>query len=267
MTKTHNGLFFCVVASALALLFVSSPAAADDEAMDADEIIERAVERNALGFESGRAQVRLTVFDRDGEQRHRDLDVRSRRDGDQTRTLMTLTDPAEVRGQAFLFVENEDADDDMWMHVPALEVTRRVEGSQRRSSFLGTHFTFADLESRDLREASYRKQGDEAIGDHEVYVVEARPDEPEESDYERVVAYVRKSDYVPIRIRFYDRDGELDKTLFSERLGTVGDDDTTYVERMTLRAETGGYTRIEVRDLDVDVELPASMFDREELGR
>ncbi len=233
----------------------------------AKEIVDRAVERNALGFEAGRAQVSLTVFDRRGEKRERRLDVRSRRDDDRSRTIMRLTAPAEVRGQAFLFHENTDGDDDMWMYVPAFEVTRRVEGEQRRSSFLGTHFTFADLESRDLREANHRRLPDEQIGEYDVYVVEATPTQPEQSDYEKVVAYVRKEDYIPIRIRFFDRDGELDKTLFTERLNTIGDDDETYVERATLRSETGGYTTIEVTELDVDVELPNALFDREEFGR
>lgn len=239
----------------------------EEQTLGAKEIIEKSVERNALGFEAGRAQVSLTVFDRRGEKRERKLDVRSRRDDDRSQTIMRLTDPPEVRGQAFLFVENPDADDDMWMYVPAFEVTRRVEGEQRRSSFLGTHFTFADLESRDLREANHRRLPDEEIGDYEVYVVEATPTEPERSDYEKVVAYVRKSDFIPIRIRFYDREGEHDKTLFTERLNTTGDDGETYVERATLRSETGGYTTIEVTNLDVDVELPDSLFDREEFGR
>lgn len=248
------------------LLLAPSVATADDDEQSATDIIERAVERNALGFESGRAQVSLTVFDREGEQRVRKLDVRSRRDDERTRTVMSLTDPAEVRGQAFLFVENPESSDDMWMYVPAFEVTRRVEGEQRRSSFLGTHFTFADLESRDLREADHRRRGDETIGEHDVYVIEATPSEPEKSDYKQVVAYVRQDDYIPLRVRFYDRDGEVEKTLFAEQLDTTGDD-VTYVKRASLRAETGGHTTIEITGLDVDVDLPMSLFDRDEFGR
>ena len=255
---------------AVALMMGSTAWADEDKEEDgpegADEIIDRALEINTLGFESGRAQVDITIFDRQGERQERKMDVRSRRDDDRGRTVMTLTDPGEVRGQAFLFIENEDADDDMWMYVPAFEVTRRVEGSQRQSSFMGTHFTFADLESRDLREASYRQKDDGTIGDYDVYVIEARPDTPEESDYERVVAYVRQDDYIPIRVRYYDTDGDLDKTLFTERLNTTGDDDT-YIERSTLRSETGGYTTIEIQELDTDVDLPMSLFDREEFAQ
>lgn len=256
-----------MVATMAAGLVVWSAPATADEPETAEEIVEEAVERNALGFESGRAQVTLQVFDAEGEQRERKLDVRSRRHQESTQTIMTLTDPAEVRGQAFLFDENPDADDDMWMYVPAFETTRRVEGDQRRSSFLGTHFTFADLESRDLREADYTDRGDDEIGDYDVHVIEATPEDAEESDYERVVAYIRQDDHIPIRIRFYDRDGDLDKTLFTERLATAGDDDETYIERMTLRAEDGGYTTIEIDELDPDADIPEAAFSREELGR
>ncbi len=256
-----------VAAGAMVVGLLVAPVQA--QANDADEIIEQAVERNALGFEAGRAQVVLKVYDEEGEREERHLDVRSRRDGDdgeeRSRTVMSLTDPAEVRGQAFLFVENPEADDDMWMHVPALEVTRRVEGDQRRSSFLGTHFTFADLESRDLREASYTDRGEDRIGEYDVYVIEARPDDPGESDYERVVTYIRQDDKIPIRTRFYDRDGDLDKTLFTERLAEEGDQ--KYIERMTLRSEAGGYTTVEIEELDSDVEIPESAFSRDELGR
>lgn len=256
----------------LVVTMAASLAVADEQGADqggelsADEIIEAALERNTLGFESGRAQVSLLVYDRAGEQRERNLDVRSRRSDERTRTLMTLTDPADVRGQSFLFIENVDGDDDMWMYVPAFDVTRRVEGSQRRSSFLGSHFTFADLESRDLREASYRRLGDEMVGEFPVYVIEARPNNPQNSDYSRVVAYIRQSDNMPMRVRFFNRNGDLDKTLFTERLNTT-DDDVTYIEQMTLRSEQGGYTTIRIAALDTSVEIPDSVFDREELGR
>lgn len=238
----------------------------DEGELSAGEIIERATRRNALGFEAGRAQITLSVYDRAGERRERALDVRSKRQEERSRTLMSLTEPAEVRGQSFLFVENTEGTDDMWMYVPAFDVTRRVEGNQRRSSFLGSHFTFADLESRDLRDGSYRRLSDESIGEHEVYVIEATPNTPAESDYARVLAYIRKSDHIPLRVRFYDKDGELAKTLFSERIN-ADDQDATYVEQMTLRAEDGGYTTIEITGLDTDVDIPDSIFDRGQLGR
>src|SRR5690606_3657659 len=116
------------------------------------------------------------------------------------------------------FVENKEADDDVWMYVPAFKVTRRVEGSQKRGAFLGTHFTYADLETRDIKDGAYKRLPDETIGKIPVFVIEAVPGDPKQSDYGKVVVYVRKDDYIPLRVRFFDKNGNLDKTLFMEKL-------------------------------------------------
>ncbi|RVU42546.1 outer membrane lipoprotein-sorting protein [Lujinxingia sediminis] len=240
--------------------------AQDGGELSAQELIDQAMERNALGFDSGRAQITLIVYDRAGERRERRLDVRSRRADERGATRVELTDPPEVRGQSFLFVEQAEGQDDVWMYVPAFNVTRRVEGRQKRGAFLGTHFTFADLESRDLREATYRRLPDETIGQTPVYVIEARPTDASASDYSRVVTYLRKEDQIPMRTRFFGKDGELEKTLFSEKLNTA-EGGRSYIEQMTLRSEQGGYTTIVINALDPNVELPESVFSREDLGR
>ena len=254
------------VIAALFLLWPLVATAEEAGELSAQEIMDRVGELNSFGFSTGRAQVRMEVYDRAGERRERRLDVRSKRTDDRSQTLMSLTAPAEVQGQSFLFIENQDGPDDMWMYVPAFDVTRRVEGSQRRASFLGSHFTFADLESRDLREATYRRQSDETIGEHAVFVIEARPTNARESDYSKVVAYIRQSDNIPLRIRFFDKEGTLEKTLFTERINTTADN-ISYIEQMRLRAEQGGHTTIEILAIDTGMELPDSLFDRNSLGR
>lgn len=255
------------LSAALLVLLLSVPAFAQDSAdPTAQQLVDEAIERNALGFESGRAQITLIVYDRAGERRERRLDVRSRRADERGATRVELTDPPEVRGQSFLFVEQAEGQDDVWMYVPAFNVTRRVEGRQKRGAFLGTHFTFADLESRDLREANYRRLPDETIGETPVFVVEARPTDAAASDYSRVVTYLRKDDRVPMRTRFFGKDGALEKTLFSEKLNR-SETGEPYIEQMTLRSEQGGYTTIVINALDPNVELPESVFSRDDLGR
>ncbi|WP_158542641.1 outer membrane lipoprotein-sorting protein [Lujinxingia litoralis] len=267
MTIADSRRFVAWSAALLALTFcVPAVAQSDAGEPSAQQLIDEAMERNALGFESGRAQLTLIVYDRAGERRERRLDVRARRANEQSATRVELTDPPEVRGQSFLFVEQSEGEDDVWMYVPAFNVTRRVEGRQKRGAFLGTHFTFADLESRDLREANYRRLPDERIGETPVYVVEARPKESAGSDYNRVVAYLRKDDRVPMRIRFFGKDNQLEKTLFSERLNR-SEGGQVYIEQMTLRSEQGGYTTIVINALDPGAELPESIFSRDDLGR
>jgi outer membrane lipoprotein-sorting protein len=258
-------IVFAVVGLVLAAPAISQNKPAAQE-LTAEQIVDRATELNSLGFEAGHAQMTLEVYDRAGEKRERRLDVKSKRSENRGRTLVTLTHPAEVRGQAFLFIENPDGEDDVWMYVPAFNVTRRIEGNQKRGAFLGTHFTYADLESRDIKDATYRKLPDEKIGDHDVYVIEARPKTPAQSDYSRVVSFIRKDDFIPMRIRFFGKDNNLDKTLFVEQLDKT-DDGKTYIRRMTARSERGGYTTIIINALDTKTEIADAIFSREQLGR
>lgn len=247
----------------LALLLLT-PAQAFADGPDADEIIDKALDQNAMGFRSGKAQLTLKIEDASGDSRTRKLEVKSKSINDLTRTLVTLTSPKEVRGQAFLFAE-KSGEDDVWMFLPAFKVTRRIEGGQKNGSFLGSHFTYADLESRDLKESTYEKLDDEKIGKHEVYVIKATPKKSAKSDYEKVLMYVRKSDYIPLKVKFFEKGDTPAKTLFVEKLGKTAQGQT-YTEQMTLRPAAGGYTTIVISALD-EAELPDSIFSKDQLGK
>lgn len=234
-------------------------------AQSAREIVDRALDRNAMGFQTGRAQITLKVQDQKGSARVRSLDVKSKEIDDHVHTVVTLTAPKDVRGQAFLFVERS-GEDDVWMHLPAFKVTRRVEGGQKSGAFLGSHFTYADLESRDLREGEYERLPDEKIGSDDVYVVRSTPRKGERSDYTSVIVYVRKSDYIPLKIRFVGKGDRPVKTLFVEKLDKTSDGET-YAKQMTLRPAGGGFTTLLVNALQSGADLPDSAFTRDALGK
>lgn len=232
----------------------------------ADQIIDEAMEQNSLGFKAGQADLALIIEDKAGDRRVRKLDVKSKKLGGGARTLVTLTAPKEVKGQAFLFAENPDGEDDVWMFVPAFSVTRRIEGSQKKGAFLGSHFTYADLESRHLDEGKHKRLGDEKIGEHAVWVIESTPTNKSTSDYGKVITYVRKSDSMPLKAKFYDKSGDLAKTLFVEKLDKT-DDGESYVQQMTLRPKAGGYTTIQIGGFEADADLPDSLFSKDQLGK
>ncbi len=252
-----------LVAAFAALLLTGIAAGAS--AQTAQEIIDKSLEHNAMGFQSGKAQLTLTIQDAKGDQRVRSLDVKSKKFDDKTRTLVTLTEPKEVRGQAFLFAEKE-GEDDVWMFLPAFKVTRRIEGGQKNGAFLGSHFTYADLESRDLQEGDYEKLADEKIGANEVFVVRSTPKKGTKSDYSSVVVYVRKSDYIPLKVKFFGKNDKVVKTLFVEKLDKT-EDGTSYASQMTLRPAAGGFTTIAIGALDSEGEIPDATFNKDSLGK
>ena len=241
-----------------------------DKARSAPQIIDAMVDkRGSLGVSSGQATLRLLTEDRTGDKRARTMELRAKKVDGRGRTLVKLTSPKEVAGQSFLFAEtaNEAEDDDVWMYLPAFGVTRRVEGSQKRGSFMGTHFSFADLESRDVQQADLKRLDDETIGAHKVYVIEATPKRGADSEYGRVVVYVRQSDEMLLKMRFYDKDAKTEaKTLFVEKIGKTASGSPT-IEQMTLRSTLGGYTTIVVEAANEGADLPDTLFLKDQLGK
>ena len=250
----------------IALAVVSLPSSVWAGEPGADKIVENALEKNSLEFDAGRAEMSLVVEGRNGDKSDRSMVVKSAKIDGAVRTLIELTAPEELKGQAFLFAENDEGDDDVWMYVPAFEVTRRIEGSKKQGAFLGSHFTYNDLESRDVQQASYEKHDDSEIGDTEDLVVDAHPKSESDSEYGKVLVYVRKEDYVPLKFKFFEDSDELMKTLFVEKLDET-DSGRTYIKQMQMRSQKGGFTRITLESLDTEADFPDAMFSKDQLGK
>lgn len=237
------------------------PAAAEEggEALSANAIVDRALDTQSIGFRSGEVDMTLIIQDRSGDTRERRLTVRGLSEDDRFRALVRVTAPAEVAGQSYLFRENPDAADDVFVYLPALdEAPRRISGSQRNASFMGTHLTYADLQSRDLRDATYERLPDERIGRSDVYVIDARPTAAAESEYARVRVWIRHGDFIPLRVRFFDDRDRERRTMFTEELGRHND--RLYVRRLTLRPVDGGATTLIVERVDMDAPVRSTEF-------
>lgn len=187
--------------------------------LTARQIVDKAMKHSYLGKDGSQATVRMTLTNRRGAQRVRTLLIWSARVAKRTRSLVRITAPADVRGTSFLFKENAGGRDDMWLYIPALKRTRRIVGKARQGRFLGSDFTYADLEARGLKGATHKRLADSRIARFACYVIEARPKAGSGSQYSRIVAWIRKDNFVAIRLKMYDKRGKLTKKLFVRRLG------------------------------------------------
>lgn len=245
--------------AAVVLIAAASDARAQDDGLSAQDIVDRMLDTDSLGFQTGEVSMTLIIQDRSGESRERRLVIRGMNEGDAGRALVRVIAPAEQAGQAYLFREQDGAEDDVYVYLPALDsAPRRISGSQKNGSFMGTHFTYADLETRDIRGGTYTRHPDETIGRFPVYVIDAVPEADADSEYARVRIWVRHGDFIPLRTRFFDGSGAEAKTIFTEE--TAEEDGRVYVRRMTLRPASGGATTIILDSVDFDAEVSATEF-------
>ncbi|WP_027339624.1 outer membrane lipoprotein-sorting protein [Halonatronum saccharophilum] len=168
-----------------------------------------------------------------GRTRERELEV-YRQDGEEMdSSMIRFLAPASVEGTAFLSHDPHDSeDDDMYLYMPALGNVRRISGSQRNGSFVGTDFSYNDLSI--LGGGSYDEDYDaeilEDLGDK--YLLRIIPTD-EDIDYKYGYMWVQKSNWFPVEIEFYDSRGDLHKVLTSEQIVQV--DGYWTAEKLTMK--------------------------------
>ena len=128
------------------------PAMADG--LTAQQIVDKSLERNKFGFQNAIADITLKLISKRGSERVREVQIKSIEREGLGKSLVRFHAPADVAGTGFLLLEKADADDDQYLYLPALGKVKRITGSQRNQRFMGTDLTYADMESRDLKNSS-----------------------------------------------------------------------------------------------------------------
>ncbi len=137
---------------------------------------------------------------------------------DVRRGLIVFLSPPNIRGTALLTWEHKDAEDDQWLYMPARGKMQRIAKGGKKNYFMGTDFAYEDLRSEDLDAHKYNRLKDEVYKDQDCYVVESLPatkDEKKSSGYSKRVMWIKKDNFVTVKMDFYGRRGKLLKTQIS----------------------------------------------------
>jgi hypothetical protein len=203
-----------VIALALAL-------AAAAGAPDAQQVLKLVLDGDPWGLNEAEVQTHGIMKDKRGSVSELRFTALSKRyDPPLSRTLVKISAPAELSGAGFLQTQKRDGDDERFLYLPELKRARRISGSLRQSSFMGTDFSFADVDKRDLRDGKAALGPDEKLGKYDCWhliITGTR----EDSEYSRIDLWVRKDNALPILWRMFDRAGEPLKVLTAEEVRRV----------------------------------------------
>ncbi len=248
------GLSLCILAA--------SPAAAQT----AEEIVDKVTDESRVGFDSGTATVRLRVTDRRGNVKEQVVKSEADKKDGLRRARITFLDPADVKGTVLLSLERKEGEDLQYLYLPALRRTRRIAGSAKHGRFMGTDFTYSDLEFRDMKEGDLKRLGDDKAAGREAFVVEVKP-KGEDEAYSRLVVWVDKSLWLVLKMDFYDRRAKLQKTLTTQAI-KKRKSGKPYSSRLKMKnVQENTNTVILVESLKDGDTLADSLFDSNLLGR
>ena len=83
---------------------------------------------------------------------------------------------------------------------------------------MGSEFAYEDISSQEVEKYTYKYLRDETIDGQDCFVIERYP-VYKHSGYTRMVTWVDKKMYQPIKIEFFDRKKSLLKTNNHRKLG------------------------------------------------
>src|SRR5262249_25527824 len=147
----------------------------------------------------------------------RTFEVWSKRKDGLLRSKIVFRSPAKIAGMAFLLLERNGQPDEQYVYLPAYKKARRITAKERSGSFANSDFTYADLERREVKDATYVKLADEDVGKEHCNVIDATPKSAADATYAHVTTWLRKTDDVPLRTKFFGGDGKIEKTLFTRK--------------------------------------------------
>lgn len=228
----------------------------------------------------GRLEMRMRLVDRHGRARERVLTVSyldagkagtSARDLDGDRLLVRFTYPNDIKGTAFLFWEHPRGEDERFLYLPALGRVRRIAGSERQESFVGSDFTYEDIGGRELDDYSYRLLDENAAWQapdgrvYPAYGLESRARE-KDARYPRSISLVRKDSFVVVHSEIYNRRNEREKLFDVRKLEQV-QEIWTALEIVMVSDLEHTRTELQVTKADYNIGLSPSAFSRLELER
>ena len=243
-----------------------------DSRPSVETIVERANRAAYYQGEDGRADVRMRIIDAQGRERNRELTI-LRRDnappedqadqygqdeytGDQ-RYYVYFKAPSDVRNTVFLVWKHVDVDqnDDRWLYLPDLDLVKRISASDKRTSFVGSHFFYEDISGRNTN-----------LDEHELadvtdtyYILDNTPKNPDNVEFSRYRMWIHKDTFLPIQIEYYDKRGEAYRRYTVENVSRPQDYITVTRAKMA-DLQSGGHTIVEYADVEYDVGLPKNIF-------
>jgi outer membrane lipoprotein-sorting protein len=250
----------CSTGAALLLaLFTCLHTPAHAQVPAAEEIVQKQLKAYYQAGKDFQAKVEMRLVNAQGSQRQRLMNMLRTNvgtEGDQ-RYLVIFEAPADVRGMGFLVWKYARKEDDRWLYFPALKAVKRVAADDKRSSFVGSDFTYEDISGRDADEERHTLLRQEDLADRPVYVLESQPRSP--AAYAKRISWVDRERWLPLKEEYHDAEGKLQRVFKAEKVESIGGV-WTVTARSMLNSQSGHRTEVVFKSVRYDGGLAEDLF-------
>ncbi len=191
-----------------------------------------------------------------------------RKDGNAERKqLIRFISPADISGTAFLTIEADNSSHtEQHLYLPALKRTRRIVASQKGRSFVNSDFTYEDMQRHSVEAWNYELDGEETIAGHACYVLVSTPQPDTETQYSKLVSWIEKESFIPLKTVFHDKKGRRVK-IYTVKSFVMIDNIATETDVLMEDLQSGHKTRLETLELKYNTGLDDALFTTRALER
>ncbi len=196
--------------------FVDDPVARGDTptSIKGYEIAARG-DRSDTGFGDSKVSATMVLRNSAGQTTERNLSFSTLEKENETvgdKSLVIFNSPRDVEGTALLSHAKILDPDDQWLFLPALKRVKRIASANKSGPFVGSEFAFEDFTLTELNKFTYAYVGEEDVDGMLMDVVDRFP-RYEKSGYTKQKAWIDQDVFQARKIEFFDRRGDLLKTL------------------------------------------------------
>lgn len=261
-TKHFIALSFCAV---LVLAATTGVGADEGDVPDVQTIVTKANIAAYYQADDGKAKVKMTITNKAGQTREREFIILRKdiEDGGNQNYFVYFQRPSDVRRMVYLVKKHvgEGNDDDRWLYLPALDLVRRIAASDKRTSFVGSDFVYEDVSGRGLD-----------LDTHELiettdtrFIVKNVPKKPDEVEFSHYTVAIDRKTYMPMKMDFYDKQGQLYRVIESKEVKVI-EDFPTVTKSVVKDLRTGGQTEMEFTDIQYNIGI-GDIFEERYLRR
>lgn len=235
---------------------------AQSASIDVNDIIANTNLKAFYQGDDASATARMKIIDEQGRIQTRQFNLLRRdiEDGADQQFLIAFSRPSDVKGMMFRVEKHTEKDDDRWLYLPALDLVKRISASDKRTSFVGSHFYYEDISGRNPRLDTFTllSQTDKH------YVIKGIPKEPTLVEFVSYIITIEKTTMLPINIRYTNKNGDVYRIIEAKKIKEINGFSTVTSSQVTLPL-TGARTLMQFKGVKYNNNLPANVFSERSL--
>ncbi len=226
-------------------------------------------DRSDIGFKNSKVEMKMILQNSAGKSSTRSLSLKTlEKPNEQVgdKSLIVFETPADINGTALLSHAKILDADNQWLYLPALKRVKRISSANKSGPFVGSEFSFEDFTALELNKFTYKFLRSEKCGEFTCDVVERYPTY-DHSGYTKQVSWVDNTHFQVRKVNFYDRRGDLLKTLSLSEYRKYNDSYWRAHKLSMINHQTKKKTDLLYSDYEFGTELSDRSFTKAVLKR